>query len=154
MSPSAPAVTFWVQACFFAYFVAINLHYLVLNLIASIAARRMHLAARLSPPAATAGELQPPISVLVPAYNEAATIVASVQSMLQLRYSEFEIIVIDDGSQDATRERLIEAFDLREVPASGSAQLPTAPVRASAAASPGSRGWRSSRPRASRARRR
>lgn len=130
MSLDPTALTFWIQAAFLAYFLAINLHYLALNLIASVTARRLYLAARFSPPVAVAGELHPPVSVLVPAYNEEETIVASVQSILQLRYPDFEVIVIDDGSRDATRDRLIETFDLRQAPATRDPQLPTAPIRA------------------------
>ena len=47
------------------------------------------------------GEL-PPISVIVPAYNEASVIGAAIESLLALDYPTFEIIVIDDGSRDDT----------------------------------------------------
>lgn len=53
-----------------------------------------------------------PISILVPAYNEEKSIVASVRSFLRLHYPEFEVIVMSDGSKDATLEKLTEAFDL------------------------------------------
>jgi len=43
--------------------------------------------------------LEPSISVVIPAYNEEATIVTSVRSMLQLRYPEHEVIVVNDGSR-------------------------------------------------------
>src|SRR3546814_15797404 len=56
------------------------------------------------------------VTVLMPAYNEEATIVESVQAMLAMRYPDFEIVVIDDGSKDATIARMIEAFDLIEAP--------------------------------------
>lgn len=55
-------------------------------------------------------------SVLMPAYNESATIVTSVNAMLSLRYPDFEVIVIDDGSKDDTVAKMIEAFDMVEVP--------------------------------------
>ena len=42
---------------------------------------------------ALASPLTPPISILLPAYNEEAGVVESVHSLLQLRYPEFEIIV-------------------------------------------------------------
>lgn len=44
----------------------------------------------------------PPISVIIPAYNEAAVIGAAIESVLALDYPTFEIIVIDDGSRDDT----------------------------------------------------
>lgn len=56
-----------------------------------------------------------PVSILVPAYNEAVTIEATVRSLLALDYKLYEIIVVDDGSSDETSQRLIDAFQLRQV---------------------------------------
>lgn len=44
----------------------------------------------------------PPVTVLVPAYNEGAVIQGSIRSLLDLDYPRYEIIVIDDGSKDDT----------------------------------------------------
>ena len=55
-----------------------------------------------------AGPLPPPladppkVSVVICAYNAESTMEACLQSLLQLRYGNFEVIVIDDGSKDAT----------------------------------------------------
>ncbi len=48
----------------------------------------------------------PLVSVLVPARNEALNIERCVQSLLQQKYDPFEILVLDDGSTDATPELL------------------------------------------------
>lgn len=72
--------------------------------------------------------LTPPVSVLIPAFNEEAGIVESVTSLLQLRYPEFEIIVIDDGSTDSTWGVLDSAFDLVDVRRVMAGWLPTKPV--------------------------
>jgi cellulose synthase/poly-beta-1,6-N-acetylglucosamine synthase-like glycosyltransferase len=53
-----------------------------------------------------------PISVLAPAYNEAAGIRECVRSLLAISYAEFEVIVINDGSKDDTLRVLIEEFAL------------------------------------------
>ena len=45
----------------------------------------------------------PRISIIVPAYNEGTLIRATIQSLLQQDYPEYEIIVVDDGSTDDTR---------------------------------------------------
>lgn len=57
-----------------------------------------------------------PVSVLVPAYNEEVGVVSTVRSLLALEYPQFEIIVIDDGSKDATAEKMIQEFQMKEVP--------------------------------------
>ncbi|HEV8304869.1 MAG TPA: glycosyltransferase [Gemmatimonadales bacterium] len=58
----------------------------------------------------------PPITILVPAYNESATIEASVTALLTLEYRNYEVVVVNDGSKDDTMERLRHAFDLYEIP--------------------------------------
>ena len=55
-----------------------------------------------------------PISILAPAYNEEVTIVESVSSLLQLHYPEFEVIVINDGSNDKTMKKLKSNFNLEK----------------------------------------
>ena len=53
-----------------------------------------------------------PISVLMPAYNEAANIVDSAHSVLSLDYPQHELIIVNDGSTDDTLPRLTREFGL------------------------------------------
>jgi cellulose synthase/poly-beta-1,6-N-acetylglucosamine synthase-like glycosyltransferase len=61
-------------------------------------------------------EIAPAISVVAPAYNEEVIIIANVQSLLNLDYPNFEVIIVNDGSKDKTLELLIDNFELQEVP--------------------------------------
>ena len=54
----------------------------------------------------------PPISLLVPAFNEEKSIVDSVRSLLALLYTNIEVIVVNDGSTDGTMEALTKGFEL------------------------------------------
>lgn len=51
----------------------------------------------------------PKVSVVVPAYNQAGYLAKAIQSVLDQTYADFEILIIDDGSTDQTRE-VTEAF--------------------------------------------
>ena len=83
----------WLQVAFILYFLLLNGMYLLLNLL-SMGSLMGYIRQR-----AETGELapylgvEPPVSVLMPAFNEEATIRTSVRSMLQLQYPEFEIVV-------------------------------------------------------------
>jgi len=70
-----------------------------------------------------------PISLIVPAFNEEKTIVDTVKSLQMLNYPEFEIIVVNDGSFDATLNRLLTGFELRRVDRVYKRSLPTKALR-------------------------
>ncbi|MFC1747133.1 glycosyltransferase, partial [Candidatus Neomarinimicrobiota bacterium] len=44
----------------------------------------------------------PPISIIAPAYCEEAGIIESTNSLLNLKYPDYELIVVNDGSSDQT----------------------------------------------------
>ena len=114
---------------FLVYFIALNGVYLLLNVLSTLSLRRINRLRELNELPQTHTTLEPPISVLVPAYNEETTIAATVRSVLQLTYPEFEIIVINDGSRDSTLEVLQREFALLPFPEAYRIQLPTEPVR-------------------------
>ncbi|MCA1995263.1 MAG: glycosyltransferase, partial [Coleofasciculus sp. S288] len=51
----------------------------------------------------------PIISVIIPAYNAGKTIRRTIESVLNQTFSDFELIIINDGSQDSTLE-IVKGF--------------------------------------------
>ncbi|PSB30596.1 glycosyltransferase family 2 protein [Stenomitos frigidus] len=69
----------------------------------------------------------PSVSVIVPAYNSGRTILETIASVQRQTFSDFELIVINDGSTDKTLELLGSIQDSRlKVFSYGNAGLPTA----------------------------
>src|SRR5450759_1656779 len=58
-----------------------------------------------------ASEHLPGISILAPAYNEAANIVENVRSLLSIHYNTIEWIIINDGSKDDSLQKLIKDYN-------------------------------------------
>lgn len=114
-----------------AYFAVLTTVYLVFTAIAwRSVTRHLHSRPHAANEEALASPLTPGISVLVPAYNEEAGIVESVRSLLALRYPRHEVIVVNDGSSDATLARLHEEFDLVPVHRVLRESIPCKPIRA------------------------
>ena len=53
------------------------------------------------------------ISVIIPAYNSEKTIKETIQSVLNQTFTNFELIIINDGSQDSTLDVIAEIQDSR-----------------------------------------
>jgi cellulose synthase/poly-beta-1,6-N-acetylglucosamine synthase-like glycosyltransferase len=115
----------------FAYFIVVNAIFIVFTAVAWRQVTHYRRARDyLGAEEAFSSPLTPPISLLLPAYNEEAGIVESVRSLLALRYPELEVIVVNDGSRDGTLVRLVEAFELVPTRRASRSTLPTAPLRA------------------------
>lgn len=70
-----------------------------------------------------------PVSLIVPAYNEEATIIETIRNLLKLDYPEYEIIVVNDGSKDNTLKLLLERFSMIPIEQPYKKSVPNKPVR-------------------------
>jgi cellulose synthase/poly-beta-1,6-N-acetylglucosamine synthase-like glycosyltransferase len=114
-----------------AYFFLINTQYLLLMIVGFLDTRRaLHEMQWRDVRRLMRSPLTPPISVIAPAYDEEANIAVSVRSLLMLNYPEHEVIVVNDGSRDATLQVLVERFGLTPIPRSFEYAVPCRPVRA------------------------
>lgn len=116
----------WV---FLLYFIGLNCGYLALNFLSLFSLSKLMRSRMIDNLPQVYSGLEPPISLLIPAYNERASIAASIHSILQLSYQEFEIVVINDGSNDDTLKVLEREFSLVPFPEAYRQQLDTKQVR-------------------------
>jgi len=113
------------------YFIALNSIYLILFLISLVEVLKFVRRTFFSDyRQMMQSDMTWPISVLIPAHNEEKTIVETVRSMLMVNYGEFEIIVVNDGSEDLTLRRLIDVYELRRTDRPYKRAIPTSNVRA------------------------
>ena len=102
-----------IDTAVLAYFGLLNFCYLTLLVAAVVEMRRTrNEAVGISDHIVVGSRLAPTISILAPAYNEEATIAASVQSLLTLDYPNLEVVVIADGCKDDTIGVLQREFGL------------------------------------------
>jgi cellulose synthase/poly-beta-1,6-N-acetylglucosamine synthase-like glycosyltransferase len=104
----------YANAVILLYFIAANLVYTLLMVI-SLYSVTLHakFAGHYGHEDIANSSVAPPIALIIPAFNEEGSIVATVMSVLELNYPEKEIIVVDDGSTDNTLTELIETFQLQ-----------------------------------------
>lgn len=112
------------------YAMAVNLIYLVLLLFSYISVVRQERLWNIKDMSLLFKKrMLPSISIIAPAYNEEKTIIESANSLLNLKYPEYELIIVNDGSKDQTLNTLIRYYDLKRVDYLFDSRLSTKPVR-------------------------
>jgi len=107
-------VVLWLSGFFIFYFIVLDICYLWFISVGMLNLRKYnHYTKVVDFRALLKTSLTKPISILVPAYNEEANILETVRSLLILHYPQFEVIVINDGSEDGTLQKLIDEYDLK-----------------------------------------
>ncbi len=114
------------------YFIVLTAGYIAMFAAAIVGVIRVRRELEGSSPESVSlrGRATLPISIIVPAYNEEKTVVASVRALLNLRYPQHEVVVVNDGSSDETLARLRTAFALESVPIDLRRDLQHRPIRA------------------------
>lgn len=114
----------------FTYYLVASVSYTVLMVVA-LAARPKHRfrLRSINPKSLKHSPFLAPVTIVLPARNEATTILESVRALLALDYPELELIVVNDGSTDETLELMRSAYSLREAGILYISEIPTAPVR-------------------------
>ena len=113
-----------------AYFVLWNVSQIAMGPVAAVTLwrhRRRHT--RRARGLATGVAVPPLVSIVVPTYNEALTIVESVRAMLALDYQPREVLIVNDGSTDDTLALLQRTFQLVPAPLAFVQPLRSEPVR-------------------------
>ncbi len=119
-----------IQWFFLGYFIALNGIYLALTIISlGVLPRFMQRQTIHKFPLSETG-FEPPISLVVTAYNEEAVIVPTIKALLQLDYPEFEILIVNDGSTDNSIAILTAEFDLEILPVAFRRRIEHKPVKA------------------------
>jgi len=104
----------WVVVFCLGYLLLTNLVYVVLVFVAAFEnGVRRHESASEDYETLASSRFTIPVSVILAAYNEETAIVPTIRSLLALDYPEHEVIVVNDGSTDATLARLRETFLLK-----------------------------------------
>ena len=109
-------VLYIVFAEFFAYLLLVMLYYLFLAIVGVFESRKRRREDEIEDYSIfSVSSFTIPVSIIVPARNEQEWISDCLQSILHLEYPEYEVIVVNDGSTDATLEKLNALLELESV---------------------------------------
>ncbi len=119
-----------LQWFFLLYFIALHGGHLLLNLAAMFMLRGYLREQDAAAPSRDEVRDELPISIILPAGKDAAVAITSIKALLQLDYSEFEVIVVNDDQQGQVLPALKRELSLIPFPEVYRDRLPCAHVKA------------------------
>jgi cellulose synthase/poly-beta-1,6-N-acetylglucosamine synthase-like glycosyltransferase len=112
------------------YFVVLNGYYIISSVLSFRALRRYSRSLNATDTADLVRDGgAPPVSILVPAFNESANCLATIESLLSMDYPDYEILFVNDGSTDGTLDLIRDAYRLEPAFRITTSQLGAAEVR-------------------------
>ena len=112
----AAKIIYAVFVASLGYFVILTIYYIFLAVVGSIEEMKKAMEGESEDYSLFYfSSLKLPVSIILPAHNEEDWITDSLQSLLNINYPEFEIIVVNDGSTDGTFDILNNILKLKPV---------------------------------------
>ena len=113
----------------YVYSISIMVSYLALAMLSFVSVRKyLHRNSFVDYKDILNTNFAPGVTILAPAYNEEASIIENIRSLLSIHYSNFEVIVINDGSKDNSLQLCIDEYELELVDYAVNPQLETKEV--------------------------
>ena len=130
LTPTWQTALMALSILFTSYFVLWNGSQILFGLVSGLSIRNdVRRRTRRNTALAVRVASPPLVSVVVPAHNEALTIVENVRALLALDYEPREVVVVNDGSSDDTLAVLQDTFRLLAAPVAFAEPLTSEKVR-------------------------
>ncbi|MDQ6929243.1 MAG: glycosyltransferase family 2 protein [Candidatus Eremiobacteraeota bacterium] len=129
MNATTSGVVLAIEILLFAYFLISNGFYILTTVIALVRLPLFVNLHRADPIHYVYSRFEIPVTAIVPAYNEVESVLDTVKSLLGQRYSEHEVVVVNDGSTDETLAILTKEFELEGFPEAYRVRLETQSIR-------------------------
>jgi biofilm PGA synthesis N-glycosyltransferase PgaC len=108
MSEFFDILRFFVLHAVFIITALIFTTYLILTIFSAISLRKyLRKNSYVDYNSIVSSPLAPTLSVIAPAFNESRTIIDNIRTLLSLYYNNYEVIVVNDGSDDDSLEKMI-----------------------------------------------
>lgn len=116
MSPELSNFVFYTNVAIIWYFLFVNLAYIIL-LITSIPDLYIRFKESMlgNVDFFIRSKSMPPVTAILPAYNEEADLIETIKSLLKSEYPNLQIIIVNDGSEDGTMEKLFAHLELTRI---------------------------------------
>lgn len=124
-------ILFFINVLIFAFFIVVNVCYIILLYFSYVQTKKSRNESKIFKLSGLFdSRLYKSVSILAPAYNEEESIIESTRGLLNLEFTDYEVIIINDGSKDNTLQKLIEHFKLHKIDRHVPKELASQPIKA------------------------